>query len=78
MLRRTLGHSIQITARRWRVLHLSWIFLSVLRATANEVAWRNMSDGTWAVCNGVADIAWIALFIIMTSSAGHLHWEEPG
>ncbi|MGD1882105.1 MAG: hypothetical protein ACFB11_07230 [Paracoccaceae bacterium] len=57
MLRRTLGHSIQITARRWRVLHLSWIFLLVVWATANEVAWWNMSDGTWAVCNGVAEIA---------------------
>lgn len=77
LLRRTLGYSIHMTDDGWRVLHLTWIAISVARAAANEVMWRNVSDRTWAIYNGVSDIAWIALFFLATSVVANRFWNEP-
>ncbi|MFN3262026.1 MAG: inner membrane-spanning protein YciB [Pikeienuella sp.] len=77
LLRRTLGHSIRMNARGWRVLHIGWISLSVARAAANEAVWRTMSDDAWALYNGVSDIAWIALFFVVTSVLARRYWKEP-
>lgn len=76
LLRRTLGYSIHMNAHGWRILHISWICLSLARAAANEFFWRNLSDRTWAIYNGVSDIAWIALFFVITSVVVHRYWEE--
>lgn len=77
LLRRTLGHSVHMTPQGWRALHLGWISLSLARAAANEVVWRNASDRTWTIYNGVSDLAWIGLFFLVTSAVAHRHWKEP-
>lgn len=77
LLRRTLGYSIHMTKKGWRILHLSWISLSMARAMANEIVWRNLSDQAWAIYNGVSDIAWIGVFFLVTSVLAHRYWEEP-
>jgi intracellular septation protein len=76
LLRRTLGYSIRLTASGWRVLHLSWISVSLARAVANELIWRNMSDRVWAIYNGVSDVAWIGLFFVATSVVAHRYWDK--
>ncbi len=77
LLRRTLGYSLHMTDQGWRVLHLGWITASLARAAANEVVWRNTSDRTWAIYNGVTDIAWIGVFFLITSAIAHRFWVEP-
>ena len=78
LLRRTLGHSIQMEPSGWWVLHLGWVVLSIARAVANEIVWRTLSDRTWAIYNGVSDIAWIGLFFVVTSVVAHRYWEDEG
>lgn len=77
LLRRTLGYKIHMTAHGWHILHGSWIFLSLARAAANEIIWRNVSDRTWAIYNGVSDIAWIGVFFLVTFAVAHRYWDEP-
>jgi intracellular septation protein len=76
LLERTLGHSIRMTARGWSTLHGVWIFLSLARAGANEIVWRTTSDQTWAVYNGVSDLAWIGAFVLATHVTAHRHWQD--
>jgi intracellular septation protein len=77
LLQRTLGHSVRMTARGWRRLHQGWIALSLARAGANELVWRTLSDRAWALYNGVADIAWIGAFMVLTFVTARRHWEGP-
>jgi intracellular septation protein len=77
LLRRTLGYSLHMTGRGWRLLHLGWIGLSLARAAANEVMWRTTSDRVWAIYNGLSDVAWIGLFFILTSVIANRFWDEP-
>lgn len=77
LLRRTLGYSLHMTTDGWRILHIGWIGLSVARAAANEIMWRNFSDRTWAIYNGVSDVAWVGFFFIITSIVAHRYWDEP-
>lgn len=80
LVQRTLGYKLSMTAQGWRALELSWIGLSLLRAGANEVVWRNAADEVWALYNGVSDILWIVLFVLLTSVVAHRFWQdaEPG
>jgi intracellular septation protein len=77
LLERTLGHSIHMTARGWSALHGVWICLSLARAGANEIVWRTTSDQTWAIYNGVSDLAWIGLFVLATHLTAHRYWQDP-
>lgn len=76
LLRRTLGYTIHMKAQGWHILHVGWISLSIMRAAANEIMWRNVSDDTWAIYNGVSDIAWIGVFFLVTSAVAHRYWDE--
>ncbi|MGL6211701.1 MAG: inner membrane-spanning protein YciB [Paracoccaceae bacterium] len=78
LLRRTLGYTIQMTAQGWRILNIYWIGLSLARAATNEVVWRNYSDNTWAIYNGVSDIGWIAIIAIATWAVANRYWDEQG
>ncbi len=78
LLRRTLGYSIQMTDHGWRLLHLTWIAISLARAAANELMWRNVSDQAWAVYNGLSDVAWIGLFFLATAGVAHRYWKKEG
>lgn len=77
LLERTLGYSIRMTAQGWSVLHGVWIGLSLARAGANEAVWRTTSDQTWALYNGMSDLAWIGLFVLATHLTAHRYWTEP-
>jgi intracellular septation protein len=76
LLERSLGHSLQMTAKGWTTLHVVWISVSVARAGANEVVWRNASDQTWAIFNGLSDMVWIGVFVLATYLTAHRHWQE--
>jgi intracellular septation protein len=78
LLQRTFGDTIHMTARGWHILHIGWISLSLARAALNEVVWRNASDQSWAIYNGVSDIVWIGAFFILTSFLAHQYWDELG
>ena len=77
LLQRTLGYSIHMADQGWRVLHLAWISLSVARGAANELVWRNFSDRTWAIYNGLSDFIWIGLFFLATYAVARRYWNEP-
>ncbi|MFM8746965.1 MAG: inner membrane-spanning protein YciB [Aestuariivirga sp.] len=77
LLQRTLGYSIHLTDQGWRVLHLAWISLSIARGATNELVWRNFSDHTWAIYNGLSDFAWIGLFFLLTHGVARQYWNEP-
>ena len=77
MLERTLGHNIQMEDVGWILLHWVWIGISLLRAGANEVMWRNFSDGTWAIYNGIGDFAWIGVLIGATWLVAYHYWNGP-
>jgi intracellular septation protein len=66
LLERSLGHSIRMTEQGWHRLHDAWIAVSLVRAAANELVWRSTSDQRWAIYNGISDIAWIGVFILVT------------
>lgn len=80
LVQRTLGYRLALTPQGWRMLEASWIGVSLLRAGANEVVWRNAADSAWAVYNGVSDVLWIGLFYLATSAVAHRFWQddEPG
>ncbi len=78
LLQRTLGYSIHMTPNGWTILHLGWIGLSLARASANELVWRNASDRVWALYNGASDVAWIGLFFLITWIVAHRYWSQPG
>jgi intracellular septation protein len=76
LLRRTLGYTIRMIPKGWRILHAGWISLSLARAGANEIVWRNASDRTWAIYNGVSDFVWIAIFFVLTSAVARRFWDD--
>lgn len=75
LLKRTLGYKIHMVDRGWVLLHWVWIGISLLRAGANEVMWRNFSDDIWAVYNGLSDFAWIGVMVVVTSVIAHVYWN---
>ncbi|MEO0747115.1 MAG: septation protein IspZ [Pseudomonadota bacterium] len=77
LLKRTLGYKIHMSDAGWVTLHWVWIGISVMRAAANEVIWRNFSDSTWAIYNGVSDFAWIGVMVVATSVIAHKFWNGP-
>jgi intracellular septation protein len=76
LLRRTLGYSLRMTRDGWRLLHVTWIGISLARAAVNEVMWRTVSDRTWAIYNGVSDLAWIGLIFVATSGVARRYWND--
>jgi intracellular septation protein len=78
LVQRTLGYRLTLTARGWRVLEMTWIGLSLLRAALNEAVWRTASDGVWAIYNGVSDVLWIGVFVLVTSAIAHMFWCDAG
>ncbi len=47
LLQHLLGSALQLTETGWRLLTWRWIGFFLVMAAANEVVWRNFSDGTW-------------------------------
>ncbi|WP_299046988.1 septation protein IspZ [uncultured Tateyamaria sp.] len=56
LVERTLGYKLQLTAQGWLIMNLAWIAVTLLRAAANEVVWRNASDQVWVLYNGFATL----------------------
>lgn len=77
LLERTLGYSVHLTPQGWRTLHGVWIAVSLARAGANEAVWRSVNDNAWAIYNGIADLAWIAVFFAATWLVSAHHWKDP-
>ncbi|MDX2155726.1 MAG: inner membrane-spanning protein YciB [Hyphomicrobiaceae bacterium] len=46
-LKLLLGEALRLSDEGWRVLTWRWACFFVVLAAANEVVWRNFSDGTW-------------------------------
>lgn len=80
LVQRTLGYRLAMTPQGWRMLEASWIGVSLLRAGTNEAVWRNASDQTWALYNGLSDFLWFGLFYLATSVVARRFWQdaEPG
>lgn len=76
LLERTLEHSVRMTSKGWRQLHFAWVSISLARGAANEFVWRFSSDKTWALYNGLSDVAWIGAFFLATSLIAHRNWED--
>jgi intracellular septation protein len=64
-----------VTTRGWAFLHGIWIAISVARAGADELVWRNASDRPWAIYNAVSDVLWVIVFVLATYLTAHRHWK---
>lgn len=47
LLKHVLGSALRLTDAGWRLLTHRWIGFFAAMAVANEVVWRNFSEGTW-------------------------------
>ena len=48
LLKPIFGAAFQLTDEGWRKLTFRWALFFFLLAIVNEIAWRNLSDATWA------------------------------
>ncbi|KIC51776.1 septation protein IspZ [Tateyamaria sp. ANG-S1] len=76
LVERTLGYKIKLVDEGWLLLNYSWIGITLLRAGANELVWRNATDRVWVLYNGFSDFAWFALFFAVTWVVAWEYWDE--
>lgn len=46
-LKMMLGEAFSLTAEGWRILSYRWAAFFMTLAVANEIVWRNFSEGAW-------------------------------
>ncbi|MEL6465228.1 MAG: septation protein IspZ [Pseudomonadota bacterium] len=76
LLERTLGYKLRLTKQGWLMMHFAWIGVTLSRAGANEVVWRNATDRIWVLYNGFSDIGWFGLFFAVTWGVSWMFWDE--
>ncbi|APX12842.1 inner membrane-spanning protein YciB [Tateyamaria omphalii] len=77
LIERTLGYKLQLTDEGWYVMNFAWIAITLLRAGANELVWRNTSDKTWVLYSGFSDFGWFGLFFLATWAVAWEYWDGP-
>ena len=76
LIERTLGYKLQLRDDGWLIMNFAWIGVTLLRAGANELVWRNASDQIWVLYNGFSDFAWFGLFFFATWAVAWFYWDE--
>ena len=75
MLKPIFGAAFQLTDEGWRKLTFRWALFFFLLAIVNEIAWRNLSDTTWAASKAFVSFPLTMVFAFFQIPLLKRYWE---
>jgi intracellular septation protein len=75
LLKPIFGAAFQLTDEGWRKLTFRWALFFFLLAIVNEIAWRNLSDATWAASKAFVSFPLTMIFAAFQIPLLKRHWE---
>ena len=75
LLKPIFGAAFQLTDEGWRKLTFRWALFFFLLAIVNEIAWRNLSDATWAASKAFVSFPLTMVFAFFQIPLLKRYWE---
>ncbi len=75
LLKPIFGAAFQLTDEGWRKLTVRWALFFFLLAIVNEIAWRNLSDATWAASKAFVSFPLTMVFAFFQIPLLKRYWE---
>jgi len=75
LLKPIFGAAFQLTDEGWRKLTLRWALFFFVLAIVNELAWRNLSDATWAASKAFVSFPLTMVFAFFQIPLLKRYWE---
>ncbi|MEI6204822.1 MAG: septation protein A [Enhydrobacter sp.] len=75
LLKPIFGAAFQLTDEGWRKLTIRWALFFFLLAIVNEIAWRNLSDATWAASKAFVSFPLTMVFAFFQIPLLKRYWE---
>ena len=75
LLKPIFGAAFQLDDAGWRKLTLRWAVFFFVLAFINELAWRNLSDATWAASKAFVSFPLTMIFAFFQIPLLKRHWE---
>jgi intracellular septation protein len=75
LLKPIFGAAFQLTDEGWRKLTFRWALFFFLLAIVNEIAWRNLSDATWAASKAFVSFPLTMIFAAFQIPLLKRYWE---
>ncbi len=75
LLKPIFGAAFQLTDEGWRKLTFRWALFFFLLAIVNELAWRNLSDATWAASKAFVSFPLTMVFAFFQIPLLKRYWE---
>ena len=75
LLKPIFGAAFQLTDEGWRKLTLRWALFFFVLAIVNEIAWRNLSDATWAASKAFVSFPLTMIFAFFQIPLLKRYWE---
>ena len=75
LLKPIFGAAFQLTDEGWRKLTFRWALFFFLLAIVNEIAWRNLSDATWAASKAFVSFPLTMIFAFFQIPLLKRYWE---
>ena len=75
LLKPIFGAAFQLTDEGWRKLTFRWALFFFLLAIVNEIAWRNLSDTTWAASKAFVSFPLTMVFAFFQIPLLKRYWE---
>jgi len=76
LLKPIFGAAFQLTDEGWRKLTFRWALFFFLLAIVNEIAWRNLSDATWAASKAFVSFPLTMVFAFFQIPLLKRYWES--
>ena len=75
LLKPIFGAAFQLTDEGWRKLTFRWALFFFVLAIVNEIAWRNLSDATWAASKAFVSFPLTMIFAFFQIPLLKRYWE---
>ena len=75
LLKPIFGAAFQLTDEGWRKLTFRWALFFFVLAIVNEIAWRNLSDATWAASKAFVSFPLTMVFAFFQIPLLKRYWE---
>ena len=75
LLKPIFGAAFQLTDEGWRKLTFRWALFFFVLAIVNELAWRNLSDATWAASKAFVSFPLTMVFAFFQIPLLKRYWE---
>ena len=75
LLKPIFGAAFQLTDEGWRKLTFRWALFFFVLAIVNELAWRNLSDATWAASKAFVSFPLTMIFAFFQIPLLKRYWE---